>query len=57
VLVFVDPESSVIRVQKTVADFLRKQGMAAELIATSISSRGARLSLPRLSAASRPQQR
>jgi homoserine kinase len=57
VLVFVDPKSSVSRVQKTVADFLRKQGMAAELIATSISSRGARLSLPRLSAASRPLQR
>jgi homoserine kinase len=47
VLVFVDPRNSVVRVQKSVADFLREQRLSAELIASSISRRGARLNFKR----------
>lgn len=45
VLIFADPKCSVARVHKAVAGFLRKRGLSAEIIATSISARGGRLSL------------
>jgi homoserine kinase len=45
VLIFADPNSSVARVQKAVGGFLRKHRLSAEIIATSISTRGGRLSL------------
>jgi homoserine kinase len=57
VLVFVDPKSSVVRVQRYISEFLRKQGLSAELIPTFISSRGARLSLRRRGAARRFERR
>ena len=42
VLVFVDPRASLRKVQKLVAAHLAAQGLKAELLATSITSRGAR---------------
>jgi homoserine kinase len=45
VLIFADPKTPVARVQKMVAAALRKQGLSAELICTSISMRGGTLSL------------
>jgi homoserine kinase len=51
VLIFADPKSSVPRVQKAVVEFLRKHGLVAEVISTSISTRGARLSFRRRSSA------
>jgi len=42
VLVFVDPRASLRRVQKKVAAHLTAKGLKAELLATSITSRGAR---------------
>ena len=47
VLIFTDPKSSAVRVEKRIASFLAKRGLSAEIIATSISARGARLSLRR----------
>ncbi len=42
VLVFVDPKASLIKTQKAVAAQLQKDGLAAELLTTSIALRGAR---------------
>jgi homoserine kinase len=42
VLVFVDPRASLPKVQKVIAAHLAAKGLEAELLATSITSRGAR---------------
>jgi homoserine kinase len=42
VLVFVDPRASLRKAQKVVAAHLAAKGLKAELLATSITSRGAR---------------
>jgi len=42
VLVFVDPKASLTKVRRSVASHLEKNGLAAELLATTIALRGAR---------------
>jgi homoserine kinase len=44
VLAFLDPTSSTAKVRKLVAAHLERKGLRAELLITSISSRGARRS-------------
>ncbi len=43
VLIFLDPRASVLKIRKHVASHLAAQGLAAELISTSITLRGGRL--------------